>query len=209
MPAFAPLLDGLDLVGTVVTGDALQTHPEAAEFLVTRKRAHYLLVVRANQPTLLDRCTRLPWHRVPVGDRGHGRAELRSLKAVSVRHFGFPHAAQVIQVTRKRRDLHTTKWQTVTAYAITSLPFEQARPARLADLLRGHWAIEALHHVRDVTFAEDASQVRTGAAQASWRSCGTWSSACSAGQGRSTSPPLCRHAPDPHRPLATLGISLG
>jgi hypothetical protein len=49
-------------------------------------------------------------------------------------------------------------------YAITSLPFELARPARLADVLRGHWAIEALHHVRDVTFAEDASQVCTGAA---------------------------------------------
>ncbi len=49
-------------------------------------------------------------------------------------------------------------------YAITSLPFELARPARLADVLRGHWAIEVLHHVRDVTFAEDASQVRTGAA---------------------------------------------
>jgi hypothetical protein len=37
----------------------------------------------------------------------------------------------------------------VTVYAITSLPFMQASPARLADLLRGHWAIEALHHVRD------------------------------------------------------------
>jgi hypothetical protein len=35
---------------------------------------------------------------------------------------------------------------------------------RLADVLRGHWAIEALHHIRDVTFCEDASQVRTGAA---------------------------------------------
>jgi len=52
----------------------------------------------------------------------------------------------------------------VTVYAITSLPFEQARPARLADLLRGHWAIEALHHVHDTSFAEDASQIRTGAA---------------------------------------------
>jgi hypothetical protein len=111
VPAFAPLLAPLDLTGVVVTADALQTHPEAAEFLVTRKQAHYLLVVKANQPTLLDRCARLPWHRVPVADRtrhrGHGRVERRSLKAVSVRHFGFPHAAQIIQVTRKRRDLHT------------------------------------------------------------------------------------------------------
>jgi hypothetical protein len=37
------------------------------------------------------------------------------------------------------------------------------QPARLADLLRGHWAIETLHHLSDVTFAEDASQIRTGA----------------------------------------------
>jgi predicted transposase YbfD/YdcC len=87
VPAFAPLLDGLDLAGVVVTADALQTHPEAAEFLVGHKQAHYLFVVKANQPTLLDRCASLPWHRVPVADRtrdrGHGRVELRTLKAVS------------------------------------------------------------------------------------------------------------------------------
>jgi hypothetical protein len=38
----------------------------------------------------------------------------------------------------------------------------QASAVRLADLIRGHWAIEALHHLRDVTFAEGASQVGTG-----------------------------------------------
>ena len=51
MCAFQPLLDGLDPAGTIVTADALQTHPEAAEFLVARKQAHDLLVVNANQPT--------------------------------------------------------------------------------------------------------------------------------------------------------------
>jgi hypothetical protein len=58
-----------------------------------------------------------------------------------------------------------TGWHTTTVYAVTSLTFAQASPARLADLLRGHWGIEnGLHHVRDVTFAEDASQVRSGTA---------------------------------------------
>jgi predicted transposase YbfD/YdcC len=52
----------------------------------------------------------------------------------------------------------------VTAYAVTNLTAAQAHPARLADHLRGHWGIEALHHIRDVTFAEDAAQVRTGTA---------------------------------------------
>jgi predicted transposase YbfD/YdcC len=105
VPAFRPLLAGLDLAGTVVTADALHTHPGAAEFLVTGKQAHYLFCVKANQPTLLDRCQRLAWHRVPVLDRtrdhGHGRVELRTLKAVTVNHFGLPHAAQVLQVTRR------------------------------------------------------------------------------------------------------------
>jgi predicted transposase YbfD/YdcC len=50
----------------------------------------------------------------------------------------------------------------VTTYAVTSLTAAQARPGRLADWMRGHWGIEALHHIRDTTFAEDASQVRTG-----------------------------------------------
>jgi len=214
VPAFAPLLAPLDLAGVVVTADALQTHPEAAEFLVGVKQAHYLLVVKANQPTLLARCARLPWHLVPVADRtrdrGHGRVEHRTLKAVSVNEFGFPHAAQVVQVTRKRRDLHTNRWQTVTVYAITSLPFEVARPARLADLLRGHWAIEALHHIRDVTFAEDASQVRTGATpgvMAALRNLviGVLSRAGPVNVAAA----LRHHARDPYRSLVTLGISIG
>jgi len=214
VPAFAPLLADLDLAGVVVTADALQTHPEAAEFLVTCKQAHYLLMVKANQPTLLDRCARLPWHRVPVADRtrhrGHGRVEHRSLKAVSVRHFGFPHAAQVVQVTRKTRDLHGNRWRTVTTYAITSLPFELARPARLADLLRGHWAIEALHHLRDVTFAEDDSQVRTGTAPTVMACLRNLAVGVLSRAGPvNVAAALRRNARDPYRPLATLGISLG
>lgn len=33
----------------------------------------------------------------------------------------------------------------------------QATPAQLARLVRDHWTIEALHHVRVTPFAEDAS----------------------------------------------------
>lgn len=46
---------------------------------------------------------------------------------------------------------------------MTSLPPEKADPHRLLKLVRGHWQIEnGLHWVRDVTFDEDRSQVRTG-----------------------------------------------
>jgi predicted transposase YbfD/YdcC len=218
VPGFRPLLAGLDLAGAVVTADALHTHPDAAEFLVAGKQAHYLFTVKANQPTLLAHCQRLPWHRVPVADRtrdqAHGRIEHRALKVVTVHHLGFPYAAQVLQVTRKRTvgvphpSTRRRRWQTVTVSAITSLPFELARPACLADLLRGHWAIEAVHHIRDVSFAEDGSQVRTGA--------GPHVMAClrnlvigmlsRAGPGNLAAA-LRHHARDPARPLATLGIT--
>jgi predicted transposase YbfD/YdcC len=222
VPAFAPLLADLDLDGTVITADALQTHAEATEFLVTHKRAHYLFQVKANQPTLLARCERLPWHRVPVldrtSDRGHGRVEMRTLKAVTVGRFGFPYAAQVLQATRKRKvaashastSTRRRRWQTVTVYAVTSLPFEQASPARLADLLRGHWAIEALYHLRDVTFAEDACKVRTGAGpsvMACLRNL-VIGVLCRAGPVNLAAA-LRHHARDPARPLATLGITPG
>jgi predicted transposase YbfD/YdcC len=218
VPAFQPLLADLDLAGAVVTADALHTHPEAAEFLVTHKQAHYLFCVKANQPTLLDRCTRLPWHRIPVldrtRDRGHGRVELRTLKAVTVHHFGLPHTAQVLQVTRKTRDLRDSnirRWRTVVVYAVTSLAFAQASPARLADLIRGHWAIEnGLHWVRDVTFAEDASRVRTGTApqvMACLRNL-VIGALCRAGPVN-LAVALRQHARDPARPLTTLGITLG
>jgi predicted transposase YbfD/YdcC len=74
----------------------------------------------------------------------------------------FPHAAQAIKVVRRRRALTSRTWNTVTVYAITSLTALQANPVLLARWLRGHWAIEALHWVRDVSFDEDRSQIRTG-----------------------------------------------
>ena len=84
------------------------------------------------------------------------------------------------------------------------------QPARLADLLRGHWTIEnGLHYVRDVTFAEDASQLRTGTGpqvMACLRNLAI--GALSRARPVNLAAALRQHARDPHRPLATLGISL-
>jgi hypothetical protein len=84
------------------------------------------------------------------------------------------------------------------------------QPARLADLLRGHPTIQALHHLRDVTFCEDACKVGTGAApsvMAALRNLAV-GVLCRPGPGNLAAA-LRRHARDPHRPLATLGSSLG
>jgi hypothetical protein len=136
-------------------------------------------------------------------DQAHGRVQLRTLKAVTVNHFGFPHAAQVLQVTRTTRDPGTRRWPTMVVSAITSLSFAQARPARLADLLRGHWAIEnGLYWVRDVTLAEDVCKVRTGTApqvMACLRNLAI-GVLCRAGPVNLAAA-VRRHARDPARPL--------
>lgn len=50
------------------------------------------------------------------------------------------------------------------SYGVTSRPPEKAGPPDLLHISRGHWSIEnSLHYVRDVTFDEDRSQVRTKA----------------------------------------------
>ena len=99
----------------------------------------------------------------------------------------------------------------MTVYAITSLGFAQASPARLADLIRGHWAIEnGLHYVRDVTFAEDASQVRTGSGPSVMARLRNLAIGVLSRAGPvNLAAALRHHARDPARPLATLGISLG
>jgi len=70
---------------------------------------------------------------------------------------------QVLCIRRHVCRLKDNRESTETAYGITSLLPEQASPERLLGLNRGHWGIEnKLHWVRDVTFDEDRSQVRTG-----------------------------------------------
>jgi predicted transposase YbfD/YdcC len=54
-------------------------------------------------------------------------------------------------------------WRSEWASALTSLTPAQADPERLLQIWRGQWPIEnGRHDVREVTFGEDASQIRCG-----------------------------------------------
>jgi predicted transposase YbfD/YdcC len=167
---FTELLGPVDLDGAVVTFDALHTVRANLDWLATEKKAHYIAVVKRNQPLLYARIKALPWRQVPAGsltrERGHGRAETRTLKAAHVSHLDFPHARQAIKITRWRQDTATGRASRQTVYAVTSLTSAHATAGDLARLAREQWSIEAHHHVRDLTFREDAAASRTGSGPA-------------------------------------------
>jgi predicted transposase YbfD/YdcC len=209
---FRPLLEGLDLAGRVVTADALHTQREHADWLITHKHAAYLLIVKANQPTLHHQLSTLPWRDIPIADhtrdRGHHRVETRRLQVTTIAGLDFPHATQAIRITRQVRSLRSRRWRTVTVYAVTSLTAAQAHPARLADWIRGHWGIEALHHIRDTTFAEDASQARTGTAPRAMASLRNLAIGILRAHGhRNIAAALRRNGRDATRLLPLLGIT--
>ncbi len=71
----------------------------------------------------------------------------------------------------------------------------------------GHWQVEALHHVRDVTFAEDASQLRTGNTARAMATCRNLAIGALRLDGAANiAAGLRRNARDPTRPLALLGL---
>jgi predicted transposase YbfD/YdcC len=165
IPAVRTLLAGFDLDGVVVTVDAMHTQSDTAQ-LIVEAGGDYVFTVKNNQPKLYAASKNLPWSQVPahrVTGKGHGRRVTRTIKVVTAPAWiEFVGAVQVAQVRRTvtRKGKRTVE----VVYLITSAEARTASPTTLAAWVQGHWGIEnRLHWVRDVTFDEDRSQVRTGA----------------------------------------------
>jgi predicted transposase YbfD/YdcC len=168
---FAPLLDQIDLTNTVVTADALHTTRDHARYL-TGRGAHYVFTVKENQHRLYTLLNSLPWHEIPtcvLNETGHGRTERRTIQLAPLGDYqghptiDFPHATHAFLIERYTTHHTSGKTSAYTELGITSLPAPQAHPTQTAAYVRNHWHIEnRLHWVRDVTYTEDHSRVRTG-----------------------------------------------
>lgn len=130
--------------------------------------------VKANQPQLLAEVTHLfadaalvaeTGTRARTVSKGHGRLEIRRLwtSAALVGYSDWPGLAQALCLEREVVRLNTGEVRRDRAYAVTSVPPEQADAWALLALWRGHWGVEnRLHWVRDVGFSEDRSAARVG-----------------------------------------------
>ena len=204
---FTALLEPLDLAGAVVTFDALHTVRANLDWLAGQKKAHYIAVVKKNQPLLHARVRALPWRQIPAGsitrETGHGRTETRTLKAAHVGRLDFPCARQAIKITRLRKDTATSRTTRETVYAVTSLTSADATAADLARLVREHWSIEAHHHIRDTTFGEDTATSRTGGGPANLATIRAAVIAASKTPATCTFPRAAATTPPPPKPSAS------
>ncbi len=164
IPAARDLLAVLDVQGAVVTMDAMHTQHETAA-AITDAGGDYVFTVKGNQKHLYAQLKALPWAQVAAHtsvSRGHGRRARRTIKVIDVPTWiEFTGAAQFAQL--RRTTTRRGKKSVEIVYLITSADNQAASPATLAAWIQGRWGIEnRLHWVRDVTFDEDRSQVRTG-----------------------------------------------
>ena len=98
-------------------------------------------------------------------EKGHGRIEQRTIQtSTELRGRSlFPHLEQAFRLERTTSGLDGRPLRHEVVYGVTSCLPEEAGEARLLHLVRDQWTIEnRIHWVRDVTYDEDRSQVRTG-----------------------------------------------
>ncbi|MEV7288719.1 hypothetical protein AB0O01_29955 [Streptomyces sp. NPDC093252] len=189
----------------------MPTRREHAACLLGR-RPHCIAIVKDNHKKVRRQNESLPWKDIPLQGRtrgtGHGRSGIRRIKVATVNNLLFPGACQAVQVKRRRTDRKTGRTGIATICAVTSPTAGQATPAQLAQLIRDHGKIEALHHVRDTTFTADASPPQTGnapRAMATWRN--PAAGALRLSGVRNIAAGLRRNARDARRPLALLGLT--
>ena len=171
--AVQALLEQVPVEGRVITIDALHTTRNTARTLKQTHGADYLMTVKDNAPETSETLATINWERDATAhfeeevEKAHGRIEQRRIAVMTPLPglVNYPHVAQIFRVTRERTDARqrgTGETSIEYAYGITSVPEEQASPEQLLAWNRGHWRVEANHHVRDRTFDEDACLARTG-----------------------------------------------
>lgn len=172
--AIPALIQSLDIKGATITIDAMGCQKEIARVII-EKGANYVLMVKDNQPKLLDeiqnyfeQAESLKFEGVlhdffVKKEEGHGRHERREVYTTDDIDW-LPMKEEWIGLKSivMLKSFRTLEGRTSEErkYYVSSLPPLAERIGRAA---RSHWGVEnKVHWVLDVDFHEDLSQISTG-----------------------------------------------
>ena len=190
IPISTELLKIFDVVGKVVTTDALLTQKTFCKDVIEHQ-ADYALPVKENHKQMYEDIRQLfePLSETDTPDvekrrfenlhteegahlhthtdvekaRGYITTRTVTASTMLTDYINWPGIAQVYRYETHRENTKTGEISRHTQYCITSLSPEGASAKDLLKLQRGHWTIEnKVHWVRDTALREDASQTRTG-----------------------------------------------
>ncbi len=176
--AIPELLDHLaetrQLDGALVTIDAMGCQVEIADKIVAHK-ADFLLALKGNQLTLETEVEDY-FRTAPDGEivrkttveKGHGRIETRIFTASKTVDWiksdksypgqpRFNHIKTILKVVNQTEFKDHCTQDDRLYISSTTLDID-----RLAQGARGHWGVESMHWLLDVTFGDDRSRYRTG-----------------------------------------------
>jgi predicted transposase YbfD/YdcC len=177
--AIPKLLALLDLAGMTVTIDAMGCQREIAAQIM-RQKAHYILAVKDNQPTLhqkvksllddaiLEKFKGMRHGFVEETDDSHGRRQTRRVWVTNeVNWLGeevlgaWSGLASVAVVESVRQDLGDMSGKVTTERRYYISSHDGVDAAYMAEGIRGHWGVEnRLHWRLDVQMGEDQSRLR-------------------------------------------------
>jgi predicted transposase YbfD/YdcC len=170
--AIPQLLQQIDLKGTLVTIDALGCQKDIVAQIVAGQ-GDCIISVKDNQPKLQDAIEaffheqierdfeEVQYRTYETLDQGHGRIDERTYYLTKVpRDFApakdWPDVKAIGYAMRWTTHADGSQTSEVRYYIST----RYVSGKRFAEAVRGHWGIEAMHWVLDVTFREDDSRTR-------------------------------------------------
>lgn len=159
------ILKDNNLEGQKISMDALHCNPTTLQS-INESKGIYLVGLKDNQKELLTDCidvirftkpTFTFIHQETIKPK-HGRSEIRNYSVYDIskekkaERWENCQINTLIKVKREIVEIKTQKKSTEISYHISN---QKDCYRELCHAIRGHWSVEVVNHIRDVTFSED------------------------------------------------------
>jgi len=157
------------------TLDALHFNPTTTG-QINRAGGQFIILLKENQPHLLEQMSQEAVEAIPLGtlktvNKGHGRLEIRQGIFFKISHLQVDPRwegsglATLIVMARRTTELATQKRSVEVSFYCTNVsldPADKTTQQELFQAIRGHWGVEAVNYIRDVSFQEDKVRTKHG-----------------------------------------------